>query len=369
MLFQEMAARATAKRKRNAAACPLMVNDAGVNLCFNSWFTCNGVSALVLYASLILGRSEKAVCADPDRSEVGIPTLDMFSVLVFRSTGTKAIPSWALAMIAATPTPTTFDLAAASGLFLSISTSTSPPRASSPPLQPSDTTQTTALHPPGPPHSSEPAASTLSPAASSSPPPIPSDIKSSPSQTVMPDPLPSVTTGSASSFAISSTSIMQNATPTMNSKKLMRRRRCRRKKDSCADNVPTPYPILYTDVAVVIPLNNNPADNSDARSITKVRQQFLRNELLRAAQENIIHIRNLERQASSARSRAGRILRLLPSRRASSTGSESRDAVILRLREENEMLMARIRELELQAGLGSSRVLGLSDEPPPGYIE
>jgi hypothetical protein len=125
---------------------------------------------------------------------------------------------------------------------------------------------------------------------------------------------------------------------------------------------PIPYPVLRH----CIPLNTNSVENSNTRNITKVRQQFLRNEL-RAAQENIIHIQNLERQTSSPRGRAGRIFPFLSSRRASSTESESRSATILRLRERNEMLTARIRELE--AGLDSPWVLGLSDEPPPGYVE
>ncbi|KAJ6526791.1 hypothetical protein B0H19DRAFT_545339 [Mycena capillaripes] len=310
--------------------------------------------------------------------------------------GTNAIPSWALAMISATPTPTTFDLAAASDFLSSISTSASPPRNPSPTLQPSDTTKTPAPHssnlsrpatssssPAASSSLSPTASSSLSPAASSSPPPISSDTTGSPSQTVM-----------SSSSAISSTNITPSATPTKDSKESMRRdtlpigaiigillaicsiialgallfwfrRRRRRQKDSYVNIVPAPYPILVADIATAIPSNNNSADNSDARRITKVRQQFLRNEL-RAAQENIVHIQNLERQTSSARGRAGRILRLLSSPRASIVGSESRNTAILRLRERNEMLTARIRELEAEL---DSPALGLSDGPPPGYIE
>lgn len=147
------------------------------------------------------------------------------------------------------------------------------------------------------------------------------------------------------------------------------RRHRRRHKDPYMDIAATPYPIQFAGISAAIPFNNHRAtEDSCARSITKVRQQFLRNEL-RAAQENIIHIQNLERQASSRGGRAGRVLRLLSSRPASSTGSGSGSpsAVIVRLRERNERLTARIRELE--AVLDSPWALGLSDEPPPGYVE
>jgi hypothetical protein len=145
------------------------------------------------------------------------------------------------------------------------------------------------------------------------------------------------------------------------------RRHRRRHKDPYMDIAATPYPIQFAGISAAIPFNNHRAtEDSCARSITKVRQQFLRNEL-RAAQENIIHIQNLERQASSRGGRAGRVLRLLSSRPASSTGYGSPSTVIVRLRERNERLAARIRELE--AVLDSPWALGLSDEPPPGYVE
>ncbi|KAJ7110941.1 hypothetical protein C8R44DRAFT_742716 [Mycena epipterygia] len=124
----------------------------------------------------------------------------------------------------------------------------------------------------------------------------------------------------------------------------LKRRRRQEPQEAYADVVTAPYPILFADIAAAIPSASNSADNSDARSITKVRQQYLRNELL-AAQEKIIHIQNLEGL-----------------RGASDTGSGSRDPEMV-IRE----MAARIRELE--AELESPWARGLSDEPPPGYSE
>ncbi|KAF8139388.1 hypothetical protein K438DRAFT_712966 [Mycena galopus ATCC 62051] len=284
-------------------------------------------------------------------------------------------------MISATPTPTTFDLAAASGFLLSKPTSTSRPGTST--VNTSDTTKTATPNLNSLSLSLPATSSPSSIAGSNTPPNSPAISSSSPQITGPPSP-----TILSSSSAISSISIMEGtstmggATPTNNSRESVRghklpigaimgviiaiclmlvvaalpvwlRRRRRRQKNSYTNIVPTPYPILS-------------ADNSDAQTIIKVRQQFLRNEL-RAAQEQIIQIQNLQREASSQRGRAGSSLRLLSSRRAASTGSESRTAAILRLQERNEMLTARIRELE--AGLQSPWALGLSDEPPPGYVE
>ncbi|KAJ7029858.1 hypothetical protein C8F04DRAFT_1264580 [Mycena alexandri] len=132
-----------------------------------------------------------------------------------------------------------------------------------------------------------------------------------------------------------------------------------------ANVVATPYPILFADIAAaIIPSTNSSADNSDARSITKVRQQYLRNEL-RAAQEKIVHVQNSERRTSTSRATrgaraVGRSLWLFTGRGASDTSGRDPEVV---MRE----MAARIRELEVE--LESPWARGLSDEPPPGYSE
>ncbi|KAJ6537408.1 hypothetical protein DFH09DRAFT_1042496 [Mycena vulgaris] len=108
-------------------------------------------------------------------------------------------------------------------------------------------------------------------------------------------------------------------------------------------------------------------DNSDAhvkRSISTNRRQYLQSEL-RATQEKMVNIEALETQTAAPRAPGG-ILRLL-SLNMSGSRAPDPDPDIARLRERNEMLMARIRELEEQAE--SPWALGLSDEPPPGYVE
>ncbi|KAJ7716432.1 hypothetical protein B0H16DRAFT_1476724 [Mycena metata] len=123
------------------------------------------------------------------------------------------------------------------------------------------------------------------------------------------------------------------------------RRRQRKEVQEYGNVVTTPYPMLFLDVpAAIIPSTNDSADNSDSRSITKARRQYLRNEL-RAAQEEIGHIQNSEQR-----------------RRASGTGSRASDHGMV-IRE----MAAHIRQLEAELELPWAR--GFSDEPPPGYSE
>ncbi|KAJ7710287.1 hypothetical protein B0H16DRAFT_1480688 [Mycena metata] len=123
------------------------------------------------------------------------------------------------------------------------------------------------------------------------------------------------------------------------------RRRQRKEVQEYGNVVTTPYPMLFLDIpAAIIPSTNDSADNSDSRSITKARRQYLRNEL-RAAQEEIGHIQNSEQR-----------------RRASGTGSRASDHGMV-IRE----MAAHIRQLEAELELPWAR--GFSDEPPPGYSE
>ncbi|KAJ6462416.1 hypothetical protein DFH09DRAFT_1113889 [Mycena vulgaris] len=168
---------------------------------------------------------------------------------------------------------------------------------------------------------------------------------------------------------ISSTGSIESATPTTNLKESTRRntlptgaliaivigicsmvslavfllclKRCRRREpqEAHADVSTTPYPILFADIAAAIPS----ASNSEAQSVTKIRQQYLRNEL-RATQEKIIHIQSLEGHTSSTQgTRVGRLLRVFSARGTSDSRSGSRDPEIV-IRE----MAARIRELEAE---------------------
>ncbi|KAJ7445627.1 hypothetical protein FB451DRAFT_1292656 [Mycena latifolia] len=112
-------------------------------------------------------------------------------------------------------------------------------------------------------------------------------------------------------------------------------------------------------------------ENSDARSISAstIRQQYLRNEV-RAAQEKLVDLGDLDRRtwstSATRASASSRLLRMLSTRSASTTRTAPASPdLVAQLRERNEMLTARIRELEDQ--MESPWALGLSDEPPPGY--
>ncbi|KAJ7509146.1 hypothetical protein B0H11DRAFT_2217548 [Mycena galericulata] len=114
------------------------------------------------------------------------------------------------------------------------------------------------------------------------------------------------------------------------------------------------------------PTDNVPDhSNSDAHSVTTVRQRYLQS-ALRAAQEKIGSIEDSERRATSRRqgTAPGRLMRVFSSRSGLSGGPGSPDAdMASQLRE----MTARIRELEAQ--IQSPWARGLSDEPPPGYSE
>ncbi|KAJ7433307.1 hypothetical protein B0H11DRAFT_2122412 [Mycena galericulata] len=147
----------------------------------------------------------------------------------------------------------------------------------------------------------------------------------------------------------------------------LRRRRNRRRK-SFTSLISIPSPASVTPY----PSNGNASDDSDAGNISTVRRQYLQNEL-RAAQEKMVDTEDVEGHVDSTRTTRGsfpeskrRILRLLSTRSTTTTASGSTDQDPS-LRERNEMLTARIRELEGQ--LKSPWALGLSDEPPPGYSE
>ncbi|KAJ7919291.1 hypothetical protein B0H13DRAFT_1868602 [Mycena leptocephala] len=113
-----------------------------------------------------------------------------------------------------------------------------------------------------------------------------------------------------------------------------------------------PFLISSSDVITSIP--SKAANDSDARSFNAFRRQYLRNELrtakeLRTVNEQMVHV---ETGGSSGLN----------------TGSAlPQPDVVSRLAERNEILTARIHELESQ--LESSWALGFSDDLPPGYTE
>ncbi|KAJ7036351.1 hypothetical protein C8F04DRAFT_1257918 [Mycena alexandri] len=143
---------------------------------------------------------------------------------------------------------------------------------------------------------------------------------------------------------------------------LLRRRRHQRQQHTVhelPEAATTPYPVFFPDIAAAAAaIHNDAADISDARSISKVRREYLRNELL-ATQEKITHIQNLERRTAST-PEGGRFRRLLSARGADS-------GLVSELRERNEKLMSQINQL--QAQMESPWARGLSDEAPPGYSE
>ncbi|KAJ7469968.1 hypothetical protein B0H11DRAFT_1387675 [Mycena galericulata] len=131
-----------------------------------------------------------------------------------------------------------------------------------------------------------------------------------------------------------------------------------------------PFAIPSTDVVASVPSKPTSAvpDHSDsdpAHSVTTVRQRYLQS-ALRAAREKIGSIEDLERRAISGRqgTTPGRLMQVFSSRGWLSGGPGSPDAdVAFQLRR----MTARIRELEAQ--IQSPWARGLSDEPPPGYLE
>ncbi|KAJ7477966.1 hypothetical protein B0H11DRAFT_1285061 [Mycena galericulata] len=260
-------------------------------------------------------------------------------------TGAEAIPLWALAMASATPTPTSFNLAAAVA-FVTISstiTSSTPVFSASTHSSPQDSA------------TSFSGVSTTGTITSVPTNPVASKEPNSADRVRGTFPI-GVIVGIVLGFCvITSLAVLLLW--------LRRRRHRRRQQHKYADLLTTPYPILRPDIATTIPSNS--AENSDVHSVTKLRQQYLQNEL-RATQEKVTRIQNMERRVSSARGSAPRrIIRLFSARNGAHTGSES-DAMA-RLRAQNETFAARIRELETQ--MESPWALGISDEPPPGYSE
>ncbi|KAJ7438663.1 hypothetical protein B0H11DRAFT_2254476 [Mycena galericulata] len=243
-------------------------------------------------------------------------------------------------MASETPAPTTFDLAAATALASYISANSAFPSAtSSSALSSSSVSSVSAVE------------STNTPAATGT-------------QPILPAARSTLPTGAVIGIILGTFSILSLAILLV----WLRRRHQLRQQNTYANDMsastPNPYPVFFPDLSSAIPINHiDTTDNSDARSITKVRREYLRNEL-RAAQEKIIHIQNLERRPSSTRG-AGRIMRLLSGRRASGAGGLP--DLVSELRDKNEMLTARIHELETQ--MESPWALGLSDEPPPGYTD
>ncbi|KAF7334668.1 hypothetical protein MVEN_02297300 [Mycena venus] len=110
---------------------------------------------------------------------------------------------------------------------------------------------------------------------------------------------------------------------------------------------------------------------SDTHSVTasSVRRQYLEREL-RAAQEKLVDVGDLERRHHSISRAAPTSLFHSFSARGRSTRHNSERVPKSELdaaRQRNEELLARIRDLEAQ--MESAWALGLSDEPPPGYSD
>ncbi|KAJ7142505.1 hypothetical protein C8R44DRAFT_193244 [Mycena epipterygia] len=266
-------------------------------------------------------------------------------------TTTEVVPTWAVEMALATPTPTTFNLADASALALAgISTTrVSFVGSKSQPI-PSSTRVGSSSERSNPTSTSASSVGSATPTKTELTHPVPAHRNMLPTAAII-----GIVLGTC--FIVLSLAILLV---------LLRRRRRRQQQ---ADFAANPYPVASSHTVASIPRNGNAPDNSDTRSITTVRRQYLRNEL-RAAQEKIVNIEESETRTISMRatqsSTPGRLLRLISTRSASSTGSGLR-GVVSELRDRNEALTARIRELEAQ--MESPWALGLSNDPPPGYSE
>ncbi|KAJ7613182.1 hypothetical protein FB45DRAFT_1009155 [Roridomyces roridus] len=290
------------------------------------------------------------------------------------------LPSWVISMASATPSPTTFDAQAASSLGSSISaagpfptpaSSVAPPGTLSTLLSDSKSTVThtasasslASAAPPG--SSSSFTKSTITDTSSSTT----SDTQTS---TNTPPSKHTIRTGVIVGIAVGIVFIFSAVA-------LLLRRHCRRRRRSIGFSVDStdrpfpleefpdenssmhiarPYSVLYPEMtAIVGDSNNEPGDGVEA--LTKARREYLRHEL-QAAQEKIAYIQNQQRPPSGRATRLRSLVRM-------GTRPRSDTEAVSRLREQNAMQEARIRELEAQ--MNSAWALGLSDEPPPGYEE
>jgi hypothetical protein len=132
----------------------------------------------------------------------------------------------------------------------------------------------------------------------------------------------------------------------------LKRRRRQRQESAHAALSANPFLISSSDVITSIP--SKAANDSDAHSFNAFRRQYLRNELrtakeLRTVNEQMVHVET----GGSSGLNTGSVL--------------PQPDVVSRLAERNEILTARIHELESQ--LESSWALGFSDDLPPGYTE
>ncbi|KAJ7200333.1 hypothetical protein GGX14DRAFT_572095 [Mycena pura] len=257
----------------------------------------------------------------------------VWGAMLFRNTGTLAFPPWVFAMISATPTPTTFDLAAASAFASSISEFQSREfeyHTETTTFAKSDILVILLYYIEHQKHWEHPD----------------NHFEGIDAQVgIHPGALIGIIIGVCLMACLAVFLLC------------LKRRRRREPQEAYTNDSTTPYPILFADIATAIPL----ASNSEARSVTKIRQQYLRNEL-RATQEKIIHIQTQSLASSTQGTRVGRLLQAFSARGASDTRSGSRDPEIV-IRE----MAARIRELEAELELPWMR--GLSDEPPPRYSE
>ncbi|KAJ7693067.1 hypothetical protein B0H17DRAFT_1060682 [Mycena rosella] len=123
----------------------------------------------------------------------------------------------------------------------------------------------------------------------------------------------------------------------------------------------SPFNLLNPEIPAGSP---DPSGTRNSHRST-LRQQYLQNEL-RAVREKMVDMAELQRAGAGA---LGRILRFMPIRQPTPRASHASGGLASQLeasRARNEALAARICELETQ--IHSEWALGLSDEPPPGYM-
>ncbi|KAJ7613174.1 hypothetical protein FB45DRAFT_273611 [Roridomyces roridus] len=243
----------------------------------------------------------------------------------------SAFPSWAMAMVFATPVPETFDAQAATSLALFITDAK---------IAFLSTTS----------GASVPATAgtvTSSPLASATSSPFPSATSPSFSQTSLSH-VDGFPTRAIGGIAVGIIIIIFLVALGLGFRYRRRRRQGHIDPfDKTSTDAPA-YSVLHPHFTTTF--DDSKGRGGDVQQRSNARLEYLQNEL-RAAQEKIADIPT--RFTSLAWMGAG-------------AGRRS-DSELLRLREQNVIQEARIRELE--AHMTSPWALGLSDEPPPGYEE
>ncbi|KAJ7622360.1 hypothetical protein FB45DRAFT_1061888 [Roridomyces roridus] len=240
--------------------------------------------------------------------------------------GNLTLPSWAIAMASATPSPVTLDFQAAVTLAR---TTTATGSAASSSLSPGSTGSSTIS-----------LGSTVSLRPSSSQISVDGAHKQA------------ISTGAMAGIAVGAIGIFSAAIVLFLLFRYRRRRRGSNREYTAVD-VARPYPVFHSTVAGTTSSTNESRDEPRVQANSKARQEYLHSEL-QATTEKLTHLRDQRRFPMASRLGS----HIVPSATSGTLASVSR------MQEQLAAQEAQIRELHAQ--LSSP---GLSDEPPPGYSE